>query len=149
MATNRYEVDPRLTIDEDGSDLEFIGGQPVMDAGLENAILISLFTEDWFGNVFFNNPNHRVGGKFLSSLNQPLSISAVETIRKAALSDLNWLIVEKIASVVEVVVTNPEAKKISVVVLVKPPGKDVQALLLEKNGVNWVNQMIYPAYLKV
>jgi len=149
MATNRYEVDPRLTIDEDGSDLEFIGGQPVMDAGLENAILISLFTEDWFGNVFFNNPNHRVGGKFLYSLNQPLSISAVETIRKAALSDLNWLIVEKIASVVEVVVTNPEAKKISVVVLVKPPGKDVQALLLEKNGVNWVNQMIYPAYLKV
>ena len=145
MATNRYEVDPRLTIDEDGADLEFVGGQPIMDAGLENAVLISLFTKDWFGNVFFDDPNQRIGGRFLDSFDQPLSISAVESIRKAALSDLKWLIDEGIASAIEVTVTNPESKKISVVVLIKPPGKDIQALLLEKNGVNWINQILDPA----
>ena len=141
---DRFEVDPRITIDEDGADLEFIGGQPIMDAGLENAVLISLFTQEWFGNTFFDDPDQRLGGNFLKSFEQPLSISTVEAIRKAALSDLKWMLTSRLASEINVVVTNPESKKIAVVILIKPQGKDLQALLLEKNGVNWVNQILDP-----
>jgi len=148
--TDRFEVDPKLTLDENGADLTFEGGQPVMDAGLENAALISLLSEPgWFGNAFFDDPDERVGSRFLAETRKPLSIDSVNAIRKAALADLDWIVKSSLASEVQAIVRNPEAKKIETIVIIRPPGKDIQALVLEKNGINWINQTIDPANLRV
>ena len=45
MIYNRFQGDVAVSITEDGAKMKFINGQPVMDQGLENAVLISLFTK--------------------------------------------------------------------------------------------------------
>jgi hypothetical protein len=58
VAYDRTQGDPKITMENDGADLVFRGGQPVMDSGLENAILISLFSgAEWFD---FENGNTNI-----------------------------------------------------------------------------------------
>ena len=44
--TDIYSGDPRIVLTADGADFDYIGGQPVMDQGVENLALISLLTSD-------------------------------------------------------------------------------------------------------
>ena len=73
--TDIYQGDPRLFLDSDGSFLKFTGGQPVMDRGLENIVLISLFTRPgWPGNVLFQDENQKIGSDFLDIANQSITL---------------------------------------------------------------------------
>ncbi len=152
MATliNRFDGDPKITIDEDGADLVFQAGQPVMDRGIENAVILSLFTEaDWIGNTLVTRPTQKFGGRFLKAIKQPITVSALNDIRSAALSDLNPLIEIGLFEEIDIAVRNPESKKLSVLIVVKPPSSDLEVFLLTNNGLLWTFQTVDPASARI
>ena len=146
MVIERFQGDPRVVIDEDGAELEFQAGQPVMDRGIENAVLLSLFTaSDWIGNTLAEKPAQKFGGKFLKSIKQPITASALADIRSAVLSDLKWMIDTGLAAEIDAQVTNPESTNLKVLLVVKPPKSELEVFLLTNNGLLWVSQTIDPA----
>ena len=148
--TDRYQGDPKLTLDENGADLTFKGGQPEMDRGIENAALISLHTrKGWAGNVLMRRPEQKIGSNFEEAQNLPITLTSFNTIRNAANAALQWMIDVKIALSVDSAVRNPTGKKIETAVLIKPLSQDPLILLTVKNGLNWIAQKIDPAYLRV
>lgn len=148
--TDRYQGDPKLTLDENGAELTFKGGQPEMDRGLENAALISLHTRPgWAGNLFFRKPSQQIGSKYEDALRDPITLTAFNRVRNAATAALQWMIDGGLASTVETRTSNPTGKRIDTAVLIKPPTEDPLILLLTKNGLNWIAQKIDPANLRV
>lgn len=141
-----YQGDPRLILTENGSKIIFIGGQPVMDQGLENLALISLFTKrGWVGNIFFKNPDEKIGSDFEESFNQPITLNALNDIRDAAEKALD----NPAFGNVTATVLNPESNRITVKILIQPPGQDVFELIITKHGLNWIAQANNPAYIRV
>ena len=64
MSFDAYQGDPKVFIDEDGAYLIFRNGQPVMDAGVENATIMSLLTEEdpnWYGNILVEKNEEKIG----------------------------------------------------------------------------------------
>lgn len=140
------EGDPRLILTVEGSKLNFVGGQPTMDQGLENMVLISLFTSPgWPGNVLFDNPNERIGSDFEQSAMAAINLDTLNRIRNAAERALS----NPVFGEVTVEVTNPTSNRIDVYILIKPPGADISALLLQRNGLNWVAQFENPASKRI
>ena len=143
---NIFQGDPRLFLDENGARFEFIGGQPIMDGGLENLALISLFTDKgWPGNDLFRDPDQKIGSDFELSTRQPITMSSLNMIRDAALKALD----NQAFGEVSVEVTNPVSQRITVRVLIKSPGDDVRELLLSTNGLNWQIQALSPAHERI
>lgn len=138
--------DPRLFLDADGSRLIFKNGQPIMDAGLENLALISLFTKQgWAGNDLMDSSDEILGSDFEEAFNQPITLKALTNIEnetKKALASPTF-------GNITVEVTNPENNRIDISIIIAPPGKDIQKLLLTKNGINWLFQSIAPAHRRV
>ena len=145
----RYQGDPKLTLDADGADLVFKGGQPEMDRGLENYVLMLLFTKKgWSGNTLFQDPDQRVESDFEKEANEPITAAMLVNVGQAAERALNRMISTKMASKIIAQARNPEGQRLEVGILIQPPGQDIQVLLLEKNGQNWINQAVDPAYLR-
>jgi phage gp46-like protein len=148
--TDRFQGDPKMILDENGADLVFKGGQPVMDQGLENAALISLHTrEGWFGNIFARSPAEKIGSKYEATLEQPITLGTLTAAQNAAQNALQWLIDKKIASSVEAACSNPQGAVIRTVIVVSPLYREATVLLQTKNGSNWVNQKLDPASTRV
>jgi phage gp46-like protein len=146
MATNIYSGDPYLTLGPDGSRLTYIGGQPIMDQGLENQALIALFTgEGWAGNYLFDDPNQQIGSRFVELARQPVTLKL--------LTDLEQEVARALASPafgnVTAEATNPESDSIVVRILIEPPGQDQQTIILSRNGINWQAQANNPAHERV
>jgi phage gp46-like protein len=143
---DRFQGDPYIFMSSEAGDI-FKGGQPVMDQGLENAVLISLFTrEGWHGNALIDNPKQRIGSKFEQAANQPITRSSINQTRNAADRALAWMIDTRIVSKVTVRVTNPTGQRIDTEITLEPPGQDVLKLLLTRNASNWIYQKLYPAH---
>ncbi len=138
-----YQGDPRLFLDADGSYLVFKGGQPVMDRGLENMVMIKLFTrKGWAGNAVLPNEANHIGSDFLASFDQPITITSFNDIRNATLKALK----DPAFGDIEVNVSNPQSYRINVDILIRFPGGDILKLLVTKNGLNWTAQKLDPAY---
>lgn len=143
MPFSIYQGDPRLFLDENGSFLEFKGGQPVMDQGLENLALISLFTRrGWAGNVLFQDQSQQIGSDFEATAEQPITIQTINDVTDAAEKALE----SDAFGNVTISVENPSGYKTDVKVTIEHPGQDIQELLISKNGLNWVAQKLFPAY---
>lgn len=141
-----FQGDPLLSLGVDGSKLTFVGGQPVMDRGLENLVLISLFTsQGWSGNDLFDDVNQKIGSDFLSSANQSITLDSLNDIKDAAEKAL----VDPIFGKVTVTVLNPNSYRIEVKIVIEPPGEDIQELLVSKNGINWQAQIVDPANRRI
>lgn len=145
-----YQGDLKITIDKNGADMIFIGGQPVQDLGLENTVLISLFTrKDWCGNALIRNINQRIGSRFEMTCNQPITIAMLNAVRNAALNALDWMVSTNLVSEIDVRVSNPNGLRLETLVAIAPPGKDIEVLKLTKNGLNWIYQKMYPAHQRI
>lgn len=144
-----FEGDPRLFLDENGSSLKFVGGQPVMDGGLENAVLISLFTKQgWIGNTVFPDAAVHIGSDYENSFRKVITITAILDIKQAAERALQWLIDVGVASEITVVVANIESYSIRTTITIKPPMLPAFDLILTRNGTNWIIQKNNPAYVR-
>lgn len=141
-----FEGDPRIFIDKNGSKFIFKSGQPVMDAGLENAAIISLFTKPgWWGNIFFTNIYEKIGSDFEEKVQGTINRFYFSRVEDAAIRALEWMKTENIAERIEVNVSNPESNKTNVLIIIYPPGRTATELLLIKNGTNWIFQTNNPA----
>lgn len=141
-----FEGDPKLTLDENGSAMIFRGGQPVMDRGLENLALISLFTKrGWAGNIFFTDPNQRIESDFEEAANQPITLQSLNDIQDAAEKALS----NPAFGNVTVTIINPNGYHTNVIIRMEPPGQNIIELFLSKNGLNWTAQANNPAYRRL
>jgi phage gp46-like protein len=146
MTIDRFQGDPKLTLGVDGSNMIYRGGQTEMDQGLENDVMISLFTEEgWFCNFLFTKPSQKIGSKFEKSNRQAITISSLNENRMAAEDALKWLQDTGIVDDIQVNVTNPTANSKKVTILLGPPAR---VLELSYNGINWQLQAINPANLR-
>lgn len=143
--TDIYQGDPRLFLNANGSFLKFTGGQPVLDRGLENLAIISLFTRlGWPGNILFQDENQQPGSDFEEIANQSITLSMINDLRDAAERALD----NPAFGNVSVVIDNPSGHRLNITITLKPPGQDIKTLLITKNGLNWISQTLDPAYLR-
>lgn len=141
-----YEGDPKIVLTENGASLKFVGGQPVMDQGLENFSLISLLTKKgWVGNFFIRAEPDKIGADFLEIATGTRTLSSLRRMENAAERALQSPLFEDI----EVSVSNPQSDFIDIVALVKPPNQDQRKLELSKNSANWNNQAENPANRRI
>jgi phage gp46-like protein len=148
MSVNLYEGDPKIFLTVQGAKFEWRGGQPIMDAGLENtALFLLLIKPGWAGNFLFDNKDHRVGqGRYLEAVNQPITATSLTDAEQAAEQDLQPLKDWGLATDITAEVTNPQGKEIHTRIEITPPDRDPVVLLGIKNGVNWIFQATDPAH---
>lgn len=147
--TTIFQGDPRIFITANGANMDFRGGQPVMDQGLENAAIISLFTKSgWVGNALFRDPAQHIGSDYEEAAKATITLTSLNDISDAAEKALQWMVDGGLASEIIVDVTNPSSSIIDTTILIKPVGADASELLVSKNGLNWVAQIKDPAHLK-
>lgn len=150
MTNNIYQGDPRLFLTANGSRLNFVGGQPTMDRGFENMVLIALFTRrGWCGNTLFDDTDVHIGSDFEAAFEQPLNLAAINDIEDRAAKALDFLIKDGLASDVDVSASNPRGDRVEVTITIARPNKDISELVLIKNGINWVYQASEPAHAGV
>lgn len=145
-----FTGDPRIFISENGASFKFSGGQPIMDGGLENAVIISLFTRpDYWGNLIVNDPNKKIGSDFEEVAMLPVTVSNLNKLQRSAESALKWMKTAQIADSITVTVNNPSAYLREIEVLITPFGSDNPSkILLSTSGKNWQFQADNPAYLQ-
>lgn len=132
--------DPKLILTADGSRLQFTGGRPLMDQGLENLAFISLFTRPgWVGNQLIKSP---IGSDFEEAADQPITRQSLNRVRDAAVRALD----SPLFGGVIVEVLNPAGHRLNVNVLIRRTGA---ALQLSREGGAWFYQTTDPAYLKI
>ena len=133
-----------MKITESGAHMKFIDGQLIMDAGLENAVQISLFTKPgWWGNAIIKNSNRKIGSEY-----QKIRVTDIKTIndvRDAAEKALAWMKDVGLASKIDISVINPFTNHIYTTIKIYPPGQDAQELIFISNGINWLYQAGNPA----
>jgi hypothetical protein len=137
MIPDRFSGDPRILIGPAGADLDYEGGQPVMDAGLENQALLSLFTRPgWCGNVFLPKAE-QIGSDFETTAEAALTLQGLADIQNAAERALKSDLFPELA----VAVTNPQSWDVRVVATLGPG----VALTLDRRGMLWSAQAASPA----
>lgn len=124
--------DPRLIMGPNGTRLQFTEGQPLMDEGLENDTLISLFTRrGWCGNKFLTSP---IGSDFEDACDAPITRQSLNRIRTAA---------ESAVKGARVTVANPNGNRLSITVLRE------QDVALTRTAGAWTSQAVNPAYPRI
>lgn len=150
FSIDKFEGDPKVFITNDGAEMVVEGGQPIMDAGFENAVNISLLTkEGWYGNYLIADPDEHVGSRFIKESKKSITLSMLVKVSNAINNALQWMIDTGIISKVDPVVKNPSGAKLESEVTLEPPGQDIEKLLLTNNGNNWIAQKLDPASGKV
>lgn len=134
---NRFQGDPKLFLTPDGVDLHFVSGNPIMDAGFENQVMISLFTKSgWWGNSLISNADQQIGSDFEEKAKGPITLKKLSEVEQNAKRVLKY----RAFGDIQVTVTNPESQRLDMAILISPPGEDVQQLRLTRNAQNWQNQ---------
>lgn len=147
MIYNRFQGDPSIRMTDNGATMKFTGGQPVMDQGLENAVLISLFTKrGWWGNVLAGKESEVIGSDYLSEAAKPITeLDAINRVTGAGNKALEWLRTAKIIKKATITVTNPRTDYLRADIKIEPPGEDIQTLVFINNGMSWIYQFNFPA----
>lgn len=143
-----YEGDPKLINGENGTRLEYKGGQPVMDRGVENSMAIDLGTrkkgknshqKGWVGNYLLPS-EQRIGSDYLETVeNQPQTISGLSSIEKAAKKALS----ADLYGDVEAAASYPKSDTMVNIIRVNPPAGAFT--LRTESGQLWRWQALYPA----
>ena len=137
-----YQGDPKIFIDENGAYLKFIGGQPIMDQGVENAGTIQLMTKKgWVGNQFLTDAQ-QIGSDFIEVSEKSITLTNLEDRRREA----NLALEKPFFGEKQITVENSVNYRVDTNIIVKSPNSDSGILNLSNNGENWVSQKINPAY---
>jgi phage gp46-like protein len=142
---NRFQGDLAIKLTPDGADIPFIGGQPVMDQGLENVVTISLFTKPgWWGNDLEIEENKKIGSNYERE-RIAIDIQTINDVVDDANLALDGMR-KNLVSKLDITATNPRSNEIKTAIKIYPPGKDAEELLFLSNGTNWINQAQNPAH---
>jgi len=128
----------------------FYNGQPKMDRGLTNCVLISLFTEKGYvGDYYETVENRKVGnrGRMLAAMKSEITVSALNDIRTSALADLSWMISKGLVSKIDINVTNPYGFIVQVDIKLSAPGGKESMIRLSNEQARWNAQQLDPVTL--
>ena len=127
-----------MILTPNGADLDYEGGQPVMDQGLENQVLISLFTRPgWCGNLFLP-PGQRIGSDFEDTCSSPITLQALAAdIPQSAARALKSDLIPEVSVTVE----NPTSWNLRMTI--RLASGDI--LTLDRRGMLWAQQASNPA----
>lgn len=130
--------DVRLQHTDDGGNIEFVAGQPVMDQGLGTAVYISLFSGDWWGNAISGRDEKlesELDNLYERTLNNKTRLDAEEYARKA----LAWMTRSGIAKEVKAEASLPAVGWLGLVVTItQPDGSEAEL----RYQVNWAAQRV-------
>jgi phage gp46-like protein len=132
-----YDGDLMLYPTPDGGDINLVGGQPDMDAGLWTAIYLSLFSGKWWGNAISEQ-----AARFADSIEAVIRTDSNRDrldVEEAARKALQWLLDEGIASAVDVQATIPATGWIALAVTITEPGAEPAVL---RYKINWAGQRV-------
>ena len=147
---DRYQGDPRIIVTEDGTTIEYQGGQPVMDGGIENAIVLSLFvTQGWPCNILFGKPEEKLGSDFMLEMKKSITLETLNSAADAAKKSLQWMVDVGLASEIQAAASNPSYNRVDVRIFIKYPGSDIDEFLASRNADNWLFQKDDPAYKRI
>jgi len=137
---SRYQGDLKIEIGKDGAAITYIGGQPVLDQGIINAVIISLFTsKPWIGNIFARKAGQKIGSIFEAETRKPITSQSPNFIRFAAESALKWMKDKNgLNAKITVDVKNPASDTISVNILIKSPVIGNANIGLTRYAGNWI-----------
>lgn len=133
----QYQGDVKLTISpyEDGG-INYNLGQPDMDTGLENAIIISLGTKPgWWGNLLMDKESKKIGSNYDELTHDILNFNQLRKIEKETEKALDWMKQVGIIEKVESIVSNPQSDRIENLIKITKPGGIVEIFQL-----NWDQQ---------
>lgn len=142
------EGDPKLVMTQDGVDIVVRNGQPAMDRGFENAVMISLFTdENYWGNILARSDSEIIGSPHFKDATGPITLSKLAQIEQSINESLKWIQENNIGTV-ESIVTNPISDMIVEIIKIKQP--DSESVFTASNiGGSWINQANDPAYKRI
>jgi hypothetical protein len=127
-----FSGDPKLYLTENGAAFRYRAGNPVMERGVGNAALISLFTrEGWPGNIFLP-PAARIGSDFEETARGTLTLSKLADVERAAEIALE----SKLFPAPRARARNPNSDSLAVEITIGPGG----ALSLNREGPLWTAQ---------
>jgi phage gp46-like protein len=127
-----FDGDPKI-IGAGDCDLQIIDGQPVMDAGLENAVTLSLFcSSNWWGNAIAGDYG-ATGSVFEDILAGPLTAKTILDAEAAARTSLAWLIDQGIAKLVDAAATIPAVGMLGLAITIEQPDRSIQI----RYSINW------------
>jgi phage gp46-like protein len=130
---SKYSGDPLITLQPDGASVTYTNGQPAMDQGLANLVILSLFTDhQWCGNIFLDE-DEKVGSDFESTCAGALTLSKLANIEDAAIRALK----SKSLADVSASASNPSSDRIAVAIKVAPPAG---ILAFSRDGLLWSGQ---------
>jgi phage gp46-like protein len=136
---DQYQGDPKIFLEQNGSFLQFLFGQPIMDADIWNAVLISLNTrEGWAGNVFFRKDVEKIGSDFEETTEEIISIQAINAMANSGKRALQWLIDVVLASEISFVAINPSGHNLEFQIEILKPDGSILKIVEVKNGERWI-----------
>jgi hypothetical protein len=114
------------------TELKYISGQPIVDQGVYNAAIISLFTDaGWDGNVFLPPPS-RIGSDFVKLCKGTITLAKLADIENSAVRALT----SKLFPRVEAEARAPTPDGLSVNIKISPGG----SLNVNREGALWIAQ---------
>ena len=114
---------------ENGAEFKYVGGNPIMDQGVHNAALISLYTrQGWCGNIFLP-PESRIGSDFEKTCEGSLTLSKLADVERAA----ELALASPLFPEVRAKARNPNSDTLEVNIKIGPGG----ALSLNREGPLW------------
>jgi len=138
MIDLQFDGDPALKLGHDGCMLAYESGQPRMDTGgLENAVLISLFSRPgWPGNdLDRNQPEKHIGSDFQDAIEaRPITTGTLLQVERSAALALTWMVSDGIAQEITIRATAPERNRIDIAIYITKPDGSSEPF---RYALNW------------
>ncbi len=122
------------------TDMVIINGLPQLTDGLDNAVYLSLFMPDWWGNDSSDDDQKYESEISVIMAEQPLTNQARLDIIEEAKKSLNWMLDLGIASAIDARAEIPEIGKLYLAVTITEPEADDPSVFAY--SLNWDAQEI-------
>lgn len=133
-----YDGDIKIALTDGEGSIEYVAGNPRMDAGLSTAITISLFTErGWWGN----EKGQEIGCDLMEKMRCTMTPKAILDIEEEARGALAWLVSEGIAESVTVSTEILGVGILALIIVVQQPA--ITTALTKRYNLTWGAQAAY------
>lgn len=136
----RTQGDVKIFMLPGGMEIIYSGGQPLMDSGLENIVLIYLFTEPGWPMNKILPLSEQIGSDFLLECRKPINITQIRKIEISAEAALAPIQDNGIGEISDLSVKMVSGVKIFLEFTISPPGATPEQIQLSGYGNNWAIQ---------
>lgn len=137
MSDLRTQGDPKIYMLPNGIEIRYSGGNPVFDSGLENMILILLFTESGWPMNKVLPLSEQIGSDYLAECRKPITVDQLRNIEIAATDALEPIEEQKIGTISDLSVKMISGNQIFLSFLANPPGATPQEFRISGFARNW------------